>query len=118
MKESKSIDNYIATFPEEVQKDLQKIREVILNLIPNGAETISYGIPTIKLHGKNVVHFAAFNSHYSFFPTSSGVEAFRNDLKDYHISKGTIQFPKDKPIPLDLIKRITQFRVAQVENTN
>jgi uncharacterized protein YdhG (YjbR/CyaY superfamily) len=107
-----SINEYIATFPEEVQKKLEDIRATIKNAAPEAQEKISYQIPTFYLYG-NLVHFAAFKNHISFFPTSSGVQAFKNELSQYENSKGTIKLPLDKPLPLDLISKIVKFRVTE-----
>lgn len=112
----KNIDEYIDTFPEETKIILEKIKSTIRKIVPDAVETISYGIPTFKLHGKNLVHFAAFSDHYSFFPTSSGIENFKDELKDYKISKGTVQFPLNKSVPYDLIGKITRFRIREVED--
>lgn len=114
MQNYNDIDKYLNVFPKDTQVVLQKIRNSIRKAAPNATETISYGIPTFKLNGKNLVHFAAFKNHYSFFPTSSGVEAFKNELKEYKISKGTIQFPIDKPLPFDLLTKIVEFRRNEV----
>lgn len=114
MRKYKNIDDYIASFPREVQEILQKIRLSIRRLVPNAVETISYGIPTFKLNGKNLVHFGGFKDHVSIFPTSSGVAAFKKELSNYKISKGTIQFPLDKPIPYSLITRIVRFRIKEI----
>jgi uncharacterized protein YdhG (YjbR/CyaY superfamily) len=111
-KKPKNIDEYIATFPKNIQTILLEIRQVIRDAAPQALEAISYQIPTFKLNG-NLVHFAAFKDHISFFPTSSGVEAFRKELTSYESSKGTIRFPLDKPIPLDLVKQIVKFRVKE-----
>ncbi len=111
-KMTSSIDEYIALYPPDVQEKLKKLRAFIKDLVPEAGETISYGIPTFDLHG-HLVHFAAFRDHISFFPTASGVAAFQQELSEYKISKGTIQFPMDKPMPFDLIKRIVEFRVAE-----
>ncbi|HMA06097.1 MAG TPA: DUF1801 domain-containing protein [Methanomicrobiales archaeon] len=105
-----TIDEYIAQFPREIQERLQKLRKTIREEAPDAEETISYRIPTFRLNG-NLVHFAAFKDHVSFFPTSSGVGAFRQELSGYKISKGTIQFPLDEPMPLDLVRKIVRFRV-------
>jgi uncharacterized protein YdhG (YjbR/CyaY superfamily) len=110
-KKPTTIDAYIAAFPPEVQAKLQEIRQTIRLAAPEATEAISYAIPTFKLNGRNLVHFAAFKNHLSFFPTGSGVEAFQQELSAYTISKGTIQFPLDQPVPLDLIRRITAYRV-------
>jgi len=106
-----TIDDYIAAFPPEIQAKLEAIRQTIHEVAPDAVEAISYAIPTFQLKGRNLVHFAAFKNHLSFFPTGSGVEAFQEELSAYHISKGTIQFPLDQPLPLDLIRRITAYRV-------
>ncbi len=111
MKGYTNIDEYITMFPDEIQDKLQAIRRVIREAAPDATEKISYQIPTFYLNG-NLVHFAGFKDHISFFPTGEGVEAFKDELKDYKISKGTIQIPLDQPLPLDLIRRITEHRVA------
>lgn len=110
----KDIDHYIALAPEEVRERLEIIRKTIHEAAPNAREKISYAIPTFTHHG-NLVHFAAFADHLSFFPTSSGVETFKKELSGYKTSKGTIQFPLDKPLPLTLIKRIVKFRSKENE---
>lgn len=108
-----TIDAYIALFPNDVQKKLQQMRNVIHEVAPDAVEAISYQIPTFKLHGKNLVHFAAFKDHLSFFPTSSPIEPFKEKLSPYKTSRGTIQFPIDQSIPFDLIREIVQFRVKE-----
>ena len=108
----KNIDEYILTFPKNIQTILQELRQTIRDAAPEAKEAISYQIPTFKLNG-NLVHFAAFKDHISFFPTSSGVKAFQKDLSIHETSKGTIRFPLDKPIPLDLVKQIVKFRVKE-----
>lgn len=108
-----TIDAYIALFPEDVQEKLQEMRRVIHEEAPDAVEAISYQIPTFKLHGKNLVHFAAFKDHLSFFPTSSPIEPFKEKLSPYKTSRGTIQFPIDQSIPFDLIREIVQFRVKE-----
>lgn len=107
-----TIDEYIALFPEDVQEKLKKIRSVIKAAAPHATETISYQMPAFKLYGI-LVYFAAFANHVSFFPTSSGVAKFKEELVGFETSKGTIRFPLDKPIPYDLIDRITTFRVQE-----
>ncbi len=108
-KHFKTIDEYIKTFPEEVQTILEKMRQTIRKAVPEAEEAISYQIPTFKLNG-NLVHFAAFKNHVSFFPTARGVEAFKKELSQYIGSKGTVRFPLDKPIPYGLVKKIVIFR--------
>jgi uncharacterized protein YdhG (YjbR/CyaY superfamily) len=111
-KTPSDIDEYISTFPEDIQEILQKIRKTVRNAAPDATETISYQIPTFK-QSENIVHFAAFSKHISFFPTSSGVRKFRKELAGYETSKGTIKFTLGKPIPYVLISKITKFRVAE-----
>lgn len=110
--EIKSIDQYIATQPDDVAAILEKVRATIRNVIPEVEETINYGIPTFKYHG-NLVHFAGYKNHIGFYPGASGVEAFTSEIKPYNTSKGTIQFQLNEPIPYDLIAKITTFRVQQ-----
>ncbi len=107
-----TIDAYIATFPKDVQAILQQIRRTIHETEPEATEAIAYGMPTFKLHG-NLVHFAAFKNHIGFYPTPTGVAEFEEELSPYKQSKGSVQFPLDKPIPYGLIDRMTRFRVAQ-----
>jgi uncharacterized protein YdhG (YjbR/CyaY superfamily) len=111
-KTPRNIDEYIKKYPEEIQKILQNIRATVRKSAPNAEETICYQIPTFKME-KNLVHFAAFTKHIGFFPTSSGVTRFKKELKAFKTSKGTIQFPLDKPIPYGLISKITKFRVNE-----
>jgi uncharacterized protein YdhG (YjbR/CyaY superfamily) len=108
----KDIDKYIAGFPHDVQETLEKIRETIRKAAPDAEETISYQIPTFTLKG-NLVHFAAFKKHIGFYPTSTGIEKFKNELSAYETSKGTVRFPLGKPVPYDLIGRIVKFRVGE-----
>ncbi len=113
-KTAATIDEFISGFPADVQAILQKIRRLIKELAPGATEAMAYGIPTFKLNGKNLVHFAAFTSHIGFYPTPSAIEHFSADLKLYELSKGTVKFPLDKPIPYELIERMVQFRVVEV----
>lgn len=107
-----SIDEYIATFPKETQKILGKIRATIRAAAPNAKEKISYQMPTFDLKG-NLIHFAAFKNHIGFYPTPTGIEKFKKELAVYEGAKGSVQFPLDKPIPYDLIKKIVLFRVKE-----
>jgi uncharacterized protein YdhG (YjbR/CyaY superfamily) len=112
----KTIDEYIATFPMNVQNILQELRQVIRDAAPEAKEAISYQMPTFKLNG-NLVHFAAWRNHIGFYPGgSSAIEAFKKELSPYKQAKGTVQFPLDKPIPFDLLKKIVRFRVKQNES--
>lgn len=107
-----TIDEYIASFPADVQEILQQIRQTIRQAAPEATEALSYQLPTFKLHG-NLVHFGAFKTHIGFYPAPSGVEQFKVELAAYKGAKGSVQFPLDQPMPLDLIRRITEFRVAE-----
>jgi uncharacterized protein YdhG (YjbR/CyaY superfamily) len=111
-KRFETMDAYIATFPKEVQVLLESMRQAIRAAAPAAEESISYQMPTFKLNG-NLVHFAAFKHHIGLYPTPSGTEAFKNELASYESGKGSIKFPMDKPIPLDLVKRIVEFRVRE-----
>jgi len=116
-KEYKTIDEYIALFPKDIQKILQQLRLAIRDSAPDAVEAINYQMPTFKLNG-NLIHFAAAKSHIGFYPTPSAIEAFEEELSDYEVSKGTVRFPMNKPIPLDLVKRIVRFRVKENMSTN
>ena len=107
-----SIDEYIATFPKETQRILKEMRATIKAAAPDAEEKISYQMPTFFLKG-NLVHFAAFKNHIGFYPTPSGVEAFKDELSVYEGAKGSVQFPIEKPMPLKLITKIVKFRVAE-----
>jgi uncharacterized protein YdhG (YjbR/CyaY superfamily) len=107
-----NIDEYIQSFPESVQEKLQMIRQTIHKAAPEAKEAISYQMPTFKLNG-NLVHFAAFKEHIGFYPIPSGIEAFQEELSKYKTGKGSVQFPLNEPLPLDLVKRIVEFRVKE-----
>lgn len=111
----RSIDEYIATFPEDIQALLEAVRATIKAAAPGAEERISYQMPTFVLNG-NVVHFAALKNHIGFYPTSSGIEAFKDELSMYEGTKGSVKFPIDQPLPMELISKIVRFRVA--ENLN
>jgi uncharacterized protein YdhG (YjbR/CyaY superfamily) len=111
-KRFETIDEYIATFPRNVQEILEELRRTIQDSAPGARETIAYQIPTFKLDG-NLVHFAAFKNHIGFYPTSSGITRFRKELSRYEVSKGTVRFPINEPIPLDLIRKIVKYRVKE-----
>lgn len=112
MQSYKDIDEYIASFSGETRSKLEDIRKAVKEVAPEATEKISYGIPTLYLNG-NLVHFGGFKDHVSFFPTSYGVAAFKKELSNYETTKGTIKFPLDKPLPLDLIQKITQACVKR-----
>lgn len=107
------IEQYIRAYPEPVQKRLQTIRRTIRAEAKEAVETLSYGVPTFKLHGKNLVSFGAAKSHIGFYPTPSGVAAVQAELTGYTFAKGSIQFPLDKPLPVTLIRKIVKFRVQE-----
>ena len=111
-KAPKTIDEYIAGFPKDVQEILEKIRQTIHEAAPEAEEAISYQIPSFKLRG-NLVYFAAFKKHIGFYPIPSGIEKFKAELSVYEQGKGSVQFPLNKPIPYDLISRIVKFRVEE-----
>lgn len=107
-----NIDTFIAAYPKETQKILEQMRQTIKKAAPGAEETICYGIPTFTFHG-NLVHFSAFKTHIGFYPTPSGITAFKKELSVYKSAKGSVQFPLDKPLPLDLITNIVTFRVKE-----
>jgi uncharacterized protein YdhG (YjbR/CyaY superfamily) len=110
--QARTIDEYIADFPEDIQKLLEKVREAIKKTVPEAGETIKYGIPTFTLKG-NLVHFAAYKNHIGFYPAPREAEEFKKELSAYEGGKGTVQFPLDKPLPLALIKKMVKFRVKK-----
>jgi uncharacterized protein YdhG (YjbR/CyaY superfamily) len=109
-----SIDAYIASFPEDIQMKLRAIRSLVRTLVPEASEKFSYGMPTFYYKG-NLVHFAAYLSHIGFYPTPSGIEAFAAELSPYKGAKGSVQFPLDRPLPLELIGRIVTYRKLENE---
>jgi uncharacterized protein YdhG (YjbR/CyaY superfamily) len=112
----KNVDEYLAGVPEPARSTLNKVRAAIRSAVPPEAtEAISYGIPTFKYKGP-LVWFAAFSNHCSLFPTASVIEAFKNELKGFATSKGTIHFPTDKPLPTALVKKLVKARVVQNES--
>jgi len=108
----KNIDEYIMNFPDDIQLILKQIRATIRKSAPEAVEAISYQMPAFKQNG-NLVYFAAYKNHIGFYPTSSGIANFKDVLSNYEMSKGTVRFPLDKPIPLELISKIVEFRVME-----
>ena len=108
-----SIDEYIATLPEDVQKILEELRATIKAAAPEAGEKISYGIPTFTLNSKYLIYFAGWKDHISIYPIPSGTEAFNKEVSQYAEGKGTLKFPIDKPLPLKLIAKIVKYRVAE-----
>ena len=111
---AKNVDDYIKQFPESVQASLQKLRKTIRTAAPKAEEVISYMMPGYKYHGM-LVYFAAYKTHIGFYATPTGNDAFKKELSIYKTGKGSIQFPVNKPLPLNLIKQIVTFRVLQNE---
>jgi uncharacterized protein YdhG (YjbR/CyaY superfamily) len=112
MDRPKDIDDYIKGFPKEVQLFLEQVRSTIKRSAPEAKEVISYGMPAFKMNGI-LVWFAGHAKHVGFYPKASGIEAFKNELTIYKWAKGSVQFPLDKPMPLELISRIVEFRVNE-----
>ena len=110
----KTMDEYIAKFPKNVRDVLEELRRVIRESAPKAEETINYGMPTFNLNG-NMVHFAAYKNHIGFYPTPSAIETFKKELTPFKQAKGSVQFPLNKPIPFDLVKKIVNFRVKENE---
>jgi uncharacterized protein YdhG (YjbR/CyaY superfamily) len=108
----KTINDYIAGFPPDVRRTLKQIRATIRRAAPAAEETISYQMPTYKLHG-NLVHFAAYEHHIGFYPAPRAIDAFKQELAKYEGSKGTVRFPIDEPVPVALIARMVKFRVKE-----
>jgi len=108
-----SVEAYIATFPKDIQDILIIIRKTILEKAPYAVESISYGMPAYKTNGKPLVYFAGYKNHIGFYATPSGHTEFTKELSKYKSGKGSVQFPLDQPIPLDLIGRIVEFRVKE-----
>ena len=109
-----TIDAYISRYDEDVQAILQEFRRVLKEQAPDATEKISYQMPTFYLNG-NLVHFALQKNHIGFYPSPSGVAAFKEELTEYKTSKGAIQFPLTKPIPYELVRRIVRFRVEEAK---
>jgi len=112
MENVENIDQYIAQFENTVQQLLMTMRSTINKVVPEAQECINYGMPTFKLNG-NLVHFAGYKNHIGFYPTPSAISAFATEISEYKWAKGSVQFPIDEPLPLDLIRRMVEFRVNE-----
>lgn len=112
MENVENIDQYIAQFENTVQQLLITMRSTINKVVPEAQECINYGMPTFKLNG-NLVHFAGYKNHIGFYPTPSAISAFATEISEYKWAKGSVQFPIDEPLPLDLIRRMVEFRVKE-----
>lgn len=115
MKTYKDINEYIKETPKEFSPKVKEMRAISKKLIPKGVESIKYGMPTVKLNGKNFIHFASMKGHLGFYPAPSGINAVEDELKKKGISysKGCIRFPYDKPLPVPLITKIIKFRLKE-----
>lgn len=113
MKKPETIDEYIASFSEDIQVRLKAVRETIQKAAPQATEAISYGLPTFKLNGKNLVHFGGFKHHIGFYPTPSGITGFEKELEPYKRSKGSVIFPHEIKLPLPLIRKIVKSRMKE-----
>jgi uncharacterized protein YdhG (YjbR/CyaY superfamily) len=112
--EIKSVDAYIASYPEAVQRVLKRVRSIIRRALPGAEEAISYGIPTYKWQGRPVLYFAGWKGHYSLYPSGDHlVAAFKDELAPYAVSKGTIRFPLSEPVPAKLVEGIAKFRAKE-----
>jgi len=109
----KSIDEYIATFPDNMQKILEELRSTIKAAAPDAGETISYNIPTFTLNGKYLIYFAGWKNHISLYPIPIGTDSFNKQVSKYAEGKGTLKFPMDKPLPMKLIAKIVNLKVAE-----
>lgn len=112
MRKPKDIDEYIASFPKNTQEILEQFRTTVKKAAPQAEEAISYGMPAFKLNGM-LVWFAAHTNHTGFYPRVSGIEAFRKELSNYKVAKGSVQFPFNKPLPLELITKIVKHRAKE-----
>jgi uncharacterized protein YdhG (YjbR/CyaY superfamily) len=109
---AENTDAYIAMFPEEIQEKLQQMRGIICKAAPTATEVISYGMPAYKVNSV-LVYFAGYNAHIGFYPAGSGIAAFQNEIAKYKNSKGAVQFPLDKPLPIGLITKMVKFRLSE-----
>jgi uncharacterized protein YdhG (YjbR/CyaY superfamily) len=109
----KTVDEYISTFPADIQKILEKIRGIIKKQAPEAVESISYGMPGYKTNKRQLVYFAAYKNHIGFYATPTGHAKFAEELSTYQQGRGSVQFPLNKPIPYNLITRIVEFRVKE-----
>ena len=112
MNKPQNFNEYIIAFPAETQKILKQLRETIRKAAPDAEEVISYGMPSFRQNGR-LLYFAAFKNHIGFYPMATGIEAFKTNISAYKWAKGSIQFPLQKPLPLDLITKIVKFRVKE-----
>lgn len=110
---SQQVDKYISSFPKETQEKLNQIRKIIKDVAPDAEEYISYQIPAFKINGKYLVYFAGWKNHLSLYPIPAGDEKYREDIKEYTAGKGTLKFSLDKELPIEIIKKTTEFRIKE-----
>ena len=108
------VDDYIAQFHGHVRERLEAIRQIIREVAPHADESMAYGMPAYKMHGKPLVYFAGFDKHIGFYATPNGHEAFKGEFVKYKQGKGSVQFPLDQPLPVDLVRRVVMYRVKQL----
>jgi len=113
-KKFETMDEYIGSFPRNVQRVLEKLRDTIRGTAPEVLESISYDMPTFKLNGERLVYFSAWKNHIGFYSIPKGNEAFKKELSPYAGQKGSLRFPLDKPIPYDLVKKIVMLRMREI----
>lgn len=109
-----NVEQYIAQFDGDIKKRLEVLRALVRSMAPEAEESVAYGLPAYKLNGKPLVYFGGFPKHIGFYATPNGHEAFREEFAKYKQGKGSVQFPHDQPLPVDLIKRVVQFRKFQL----
>ena len=114
-KKFETVDEYIGSFPKNVQRVLEKLRATVREATPEALESISYDMPTFKLSGERLVYFSAWKNHIGFYSIPEGNEAFKKELSPYAGEKGSLRFPLDKPIPYDLVKKIVMFRMSEIQ---
>lgn len=113
-KRFRTIDQYIKTFPADVQVKLEEVRRTIRRTAPDAVETIAYQMPTFNKNGKHLIHFAAWKNHIGLYPVPSGTEAFQKEISAYREARSSALFPLDKPIPLDLVRKLIMFRAKEL----
>lgn len=113
-KRFKTVNEYLRALSSNSRNKLKQIRELVKKEVPKADELISYNMPAFKLNGKILVYYAAFKNHIGFFPTSTPIAALKKELIGYKTSKGTIQFPLDKPLPIELIKKIVKYKEKEI----
>lgn len=113
---SSAVDEYISGFPVDTQRLLEQLRLEIHASAPGATEIMSYGIPTLDLNSKHLVHFGGFSKHVGFYPTPTGMEEFSEQITHYKSGKGSLKFELGEPLPSDLVRQIIAFRVSEVMN--